>query len=339
MKTYLVTGGSGFIGSNFVRQMLQNDTNCHIVNLDKLTYAGNPANLVDIEMDERYSFVHGDICDTDVVRQIFHQHKPQIIINFAAETHVDRSIGSPDDFIKTDVFGVFTLLEASKEFGVDLFLQISTDEVYGSIAEGSFCEGDPLLPSSPYSASKAGGDRLAYSYYVTYNLPVIITRASNNYGPFQYPEKLISLFVTNALEDRDLPVYGDGKNVRDWLYVSDHCAAVHFIIENGKLGEVYNVGGGNELQNIHITHQILEQLGKSTDLIKFVEDRKGHDLRYSLDCSKLNQLGWMPEHSFDEALAETIQWYQSNEAWWAPIKSGEFREYYKSHYNMAYEGE
>ncbi len=339
MKTYLVTGGSGFIGSNFVRQMLQNDTNCHIVNLDKLTYAGNPANLVDIEMDERYSFVHGDICDTDVVRQIFHQHKPQIIINFAAETHVDRSIGSPDDFIKTDVFGVFTLLEASKEFGVDLFLQISTDEVYGSIAEGSFCEGDPLLPSSPYSASKAGGDRLAYSYYVTYNLPVIITRASNNYGPFQYPEKLISLFVTNALEDRDLPVYGDGKNVRDWLYVSDHCSAVHFIIENGKLGEVYNVGGGNELQNIHITHQILEQLGKSADLIKFVEDRKGHDLRYSLDCSKLNQLGWMPEHSFDEALAETIQWYQSNEAWWAPIKSGEFREYYKSHYNMAYEGE
>ena len=339
MKTYLVTGGSGFIGSNFVRQMLQNDTNCHIVNLDKLTYAGNPANLVDIEMDERYSFVHGDICDTDVVRQIFHQHKPQIIINFAAETHVDRSIGSPDDFIKTDVFGVFTLLEASKEFGVDLFLQISTDEVYGSIAEGSFCEGDPLLPSSPYSASKAGGDRLAYSYYVTYNLPVIITRASNNYGPFQYPEKLISLFVTNALEDRDLPVYGDGKNVRDWLYVSDHCSAVHFIIENGKLGEVYNVGGGNELQNIHITHQILEQLGKSTDLIKFVEDRKGHDLRYSLDCSKLNQLGWMPEHSFDEALAETIHWYQSNEAWWAPIKSGEFKEYYKSHYNMAYEGE
>ena len=334
MKTYLVTGGSGFIGSNFVRQMLQNDTNCHIVNLDKLTYAGNPANLVDIEMDERYSFVHGDICDTDVVRQIFHQHKPQIIINFAAETHVDRSIGSPDDFIKTDVFGVFTLLEASKEFGVDLFLQISTDEVYGSIAKGSFCEGDPLLPSSPYSASKAGGDRLAYSYYVTYNLPVIITRASNNYGPFQYPEKLISLFVTNALEDRDLPVYGDGKNVRDWLYVSDHCSAVHFIIENGKLGEVYNVGGGNELQNIHITHQILEQLGKSADLIKFVEDRKGHDLRYSLDCSKLNQLGWMPEHSFDEALAETIHWYQSNEAWWAPIKSGEFKEYYKSHYNM-----
>ena len=339
MKTYLVTGGSGFIGSNFVRQMLQNDTNCHIVNLDKLTYAGNPANLVDIEMDERYSFVHGDICDTDVVRQIFHQHKPQIIINFAAETHVDRSIGSPDDFIKTDVFGVFTLLEASKEFGVDLFLQISTDEVYGSIAEGSFCEGDPLLPSSPYSASKAGGDRLAYSYYVTYNLPVIITRASNNYGPFQYPEKLISLFVTNALEDRDLPVYGDGKNVRDWLYVSDHCSAVHFIIENGKLGEVYNVGGGNELQNIHITHQILEQLGKSADLIKFVEDRKGHDLRYSLDCSKLNQLGWMPEHSFDEALAETIHWYQSNESWWAPIKSGEFKEYYKSHYNMDYESE
>ena len=339
MKIYLVTGGSGFIGSNFIRYMLQNDSDCHVLNLDKLTYAGNPANLSDIELDDRYTFIHGDICDRNVVWDIFRKHSPQVLINFAAETHVDRSIGSPDDFIKTDVFGVFTLLEASKEFGVDLFLQISTDEVYGSIAEGSFCEGDPLLPSSPYSASKAGGDRLAYSYYVTYNLPVIITRASNNYGPFQYPEKLISLFVTNALEDRDLPVYGDGKNVRDWLYVSDHCSAVHFIIENGKLGEVYNVGGGNELQNIHITHQILEQLGKSADLIKFVEDRKGHDLRYSLDCSKLNQLGWMPEHSFDEALAETIHWYQSNEAWWAPIKSGEFKEYYKSHYNMAYEGE
>ena len=339
MKIYLVTGGSGFIGSNFVRYMLQNDPDCHVLNLDKLTYAGNPANLSDIELDDRYTFIHGDICDRNVVWDIFRKHSPQVLINFAAETHVDRSISSPDDFIKTDVFGVFTLLEASKEFGVDLFLQISTDEVYGSIAEGSFSEGDPLLPSSPYSASKAGGDRLAYSYYVTYNLPVIITRASNNYGPFQYPEKLISLFVTNALEDRHLPVYGDGKNVRDWLYVSDHCSAIHFIIENGELGEVYNVGGGNELQNIHITHQILELLGKSTDLIKFVEDRKGHDLRYSLDCSKLNQLGWMPEHSFDEALAETIQWYQSNEAWWVPIKSGEFREYYKTHYNVAYESE
>lgn len=339
MKIYLVTGGSGFIGSNFVRYMLQNDPDCHVLNLDKLTYAGNPANLSDIELDDRYTFIHGDICDRNVVWDIFRKHSPQVLINFAAETHVDRSISSPDDFIKTDVFGVFTLLEASKEFGVDLFLQISTDEVYGSIAEGSFSEGDPLLPSSPYSASKAGGDRLAYSYYVTYNLPVIITRASNNYGPFQYPEKLISLFVTNALEDRHLPVYGDGKNVRDWLYVSDHCSAIHFIIENGELGEVYNVGGGNELQNIHITHQILELLGKSTDLIKFVEDRKGHDLRYSLDCSKLNQLGWMPKHSFDEALAETIQWYQSNEAWWVPIKSGEFREYYKTHYNVAYESE
>ena len=339
MKIYLVTGGSGFIGSNFVRYMLQNDPDCHVLNLDKLTYAGNPANLSDIELDDRYTFIHGDICDRNVVWDIFRKHSPQVLINFAAETHVDRSIGSPDDFIKTDVFGVFTLLEASKEFGVDLFLQISTDEVYGSIAEGSFSEGDPLLPSSPYSASKAGGDRLAYSYYVTYNLPVIITRASNNYGPFQYPEKLISLFVTHALEDRHLPVYGDGKNVRDWLYVSDHCSAIHFIIENGELGEVYNVGGGNELQNIHITHQILELLGKSTDLIKFVEDRKGHDLRYSLDCSKLNQLGWMPKHSFDEALAETIQWYQSNEAWWVPIKSGEFREYYKTHYNVAYESE
>lgn len=337
MKTYLVTGGSGFIGSNFVRHILNSDPDSRVVNLDKLTYAGNPANTRDVELNERYTFVHGDICDRALVSAVFREHAPEIVINFAAETHVDRSIGSPDDFIRTDVFGVFALLEASREFGLDLFLQVSTDEVYGSIEEGSFSESHPLLPSSPYSASKAGGDRLAYSYHVTYGMPVIITRASNNYGPYQYPEKLIPLFVTNALENRPLPVYGDGKNVRDWLCVTDHCSAISFILEHGNLGEVYNVGGGNELQNIDITHQILQQLAMPESLITFVEDRKGHDLRYSLDCSKLNGLGWVPSHSFDEALAKTIHWYQSNEAWWKPIKSGEFREYYESHYDLAYD--
>ena len=339
MKTYLVTGGSGFIGSNFVRYILHKNSDCRVVNLDKLTYAGNPANLHDIESDDRYTFVHGDICDPEIVEELFRNRKPDFVINFAAETHVDRSIGSPDDFIRTDVFGVFTLLEASKQYGVSLFLQVSTDEVYGSIDEGSFQEHDQLLPSSPYSASKAGGDRLAYSYYVTYNLPVIITRASNNYGPNQYPEKLIPLFVTNALENRPLPVYGDGKNVRDWLFVTDHCSAIDFILKNGEKGEVYNVGGGNELMNIEITHSILEHLGKDEELIQYVEDRKGHDLRYSLDFSKLRQLGWEPGNSFPEALAETVDWYKSNEEWWKPIKSGDFRHYYENHYNISYTNE
>ncbi len=339
MKTYLVTGGSGFIGSNFVRYILHKISDSRVVNLDKLTYAGNPANLYDIENDDRYTFVHGDICDPEIVGEVFRNLKPDIVINFAAETHVDRSIGSPDDFIRTDVFGVFTLLEASKQYGISLFLQVSTDEVYGSIDEGSFQEDDQLLPSSPYSASKAGGDRLAYSYFVTYDLPVIITRASNNYGPNQYPEKLIPLFVTNALENRPLPVYGDGKNVRDWLFVTDHCSAIDFILRNGDNGEVYNVGGGNELMNIEITHSILEHLGKDKKLIQHVEDRKGHDLRYSLDCAKLRQLGWEPRHSFPEALAETVDWYKSNEEWWKPIKSGEFRNYYKNHYKLSYANE
>lgn len=337
MKTYLVTGGSGFIGSNFIRFLLSKESNCHILNLDKLTYAGNPANLKDIENDKRYKFIKGDICDEKIIRDIFINQKIDVVINFAAETHVDRSIGSPDNFIKTDVFGVFRLLEASRNFGVDLFIQISTDEVYGSIQKGSFYETDQLLPSSPYSASKAGGDRLAYSYYITYGLPVIITRASNNYGLFQYPEKLIPLFVTNAIENRPLPVYGDGKNIRDWLFVLDHCSAVNFLIKNGERGQVYNIGGGNELENIEITRLILEKLNKSEDLIQFVEDRKGHDLRYSIDCSKLIKLGWKPQYSFSDALENTIKWYQSNEDWWKPIKSGEFRSYYENQYRISYE--
>ena len=334
MKTYLVTGGCGFIGSNFVRYILSNEKECRIVNLDKLTYAGNPKNLSDVDNDERYIFVHGDICDEKVVDEIFSDYHPDIVFNFAAESHVDRSIGKPDDFIRADMFGVFTLLEAMKLHGGELFVQISTDEVYGSIEKGEFSETDPLMPSNPYSASKAGGDRLAYSYYVTYKLPVIVTRASNNYGPFQYPEKLIPLFVTNALEDQQLPLYGDGKNVRDWLYVEDHCSALHFIMTNGVLGEIYNIAGGNEMQNIEITRLILDHLSKSEGLIRFVEDRKGHDQRYALSINKLRQLGWEPKHDFTDGLRTTIDWYVSNNNWWRKIKSGEFREYYEQTYNL-----
>ncbi|MFQ6673571.1 MAG: dTDP-glucose 4,6-dehydratase [Fidelibacterota bacterium] len=334
MTTYLITGGCGFIGSNFVRHLLDKNESHRVVNLDKLTYAGNLENLEGIADDPRYHFVHGDICDEGRVEEIFVEFRPDVLINFAAESHVDRSIGKPDDFIRTDIFGVFVLLEAAKRHGIELFIQISTDEVYGSVEEGSFRETDPLMPSSPYSASKAGGDRLAYSYFVTYKLPVIITRASNNFGPYQYPEKLISLFVTNALEDRPLPLYGDGKNVRDWLYVRDHCSAIDFLMEKGVPGEAYNIGGGNEKQNVEITHLILKHLGRPASLIRRVEDRKGHDRRYSLDSSKLRSLGWKPEGDFETALEKTIRWYQEHESWWRRIKSGEFLEFYKNHYKL-----
>ena len=335
MKTLLVTGGCGFIGSNFVRYILSNEKKCRVVNLDKLTYAGNPENLNDVADDKRYIFVKGDICDEKVVDAIFSDYKPDIVFNFAAESHVDRSIGKPDDFIRADMFGVFTLLEAMKQHGGELFVQISTDEVYGSIEKGEFTEEDPLMPSNPYSASKAGGDRLAYSYFVTYKLPVIVTRASNNYGPHQYPEKLIPLFVTNALEDQPLPLYGDGKNVRDWLYVEDHCSALHFIMTNGVLGEIYNIGGGNEMQNINITKLILDHLNKPESLIRFVEDRQGHDLRYALNIDKLRQLGWEPKHDFAVGIRRTIDWYVENEEWWRKIKSGDYKEYYRQAYNLS----
>ena len=335
MKTLLVTGGCGFIGSNFVRYILSNEKECRVINLDKLTYAGNPENLNDVADDKRYIFVKGDICDEKVVDAIFSDYKPDIVFNFAAESHVDRSIGKPDDFIRADMFGVFTLLEAMKQHGGDLFVQISTDEVYGSIEKGEFTEEDPLMPSNPYSASKAGGDRLAYSYFVTYKLPVIVTRASNNYGPHQYPEKLIPLFVTNALEDQLLPLYGDGKNVRDWLYVEDHCSALHFIMTNGVLGEIYNIGGGNEMQNINITKLILDHLNKPESLIRFVEDRQGHDLRYALNIDKLRQLGWEPKHDFAVGIRRTIDWYVENEEWWRKIKSGDYKEYYRQAYNLS----
>ncbi|HHL72174.1 MAG TPA: dTDP-glucose 4,6-dehydratase [Bacteroidetes bacterium] len=330
MSTYLVTGGAGFIGSNYIRYMLKKYDDIRIINLDKLTYAGNPDNLKEIEDDPRYSFVKGDICDEELVNSLVPE--ADYIINFAAESHVDRSIGQPDDFIRTDVFGTFVLLEAARRHGSKLFVQISTDEVYGSTEDGSFKEDDPLMPSSPYSASKAGADRLAYSYFVTYDVPVIITRCSNNFGPRQFPEKLIPLFVTNALEDKPLPIYGDGMNVRDWIYVDDHCDAIDFLTQKGTHGEVYNIGGGNERTNLFITELILSTLGKPRSLMTHVEDRLGHDRRYSVDCSKINAMGWQPKHAFEAAMEETINWYVQNRWWWEKLKSGEYLEYYRQNY-------
>lgn len=334
MKTYLVTGGAGFIGSRFVNFILEKYDDVRVVNIDKLTYAGNPENIKELSDDERHIFCKDDICNEQRIKEIFQLYKPNYVVNFAAESHVDRSIGKPEDFIQTDVFGTFILLEASRKHKIEKFIQISTDEVYGSTLGDPFRETDPLMPSSPYSASKSAADRLAYSYFKTYDLPVIITRASNNYGSYQYPEKLIPLFITNAMDDKPMPLYGDGLNVRDWLYVEDHCAAVDFIISKGVDGEVYNVGGGNELTNIVITDTILKMTDKSSDLIKFVDDRPGHDRRYALDCTKLTDLGWKAETDFEDAMKNTVEWYQNNRSWWEPLKSGEYLEYYKSHYGM-----
>ena len=326
----LVTGGSGFIGSNFIRHVLGAHPEDHVVNLDKLTYAGNPANLADVEHDARYTFVHGDICDTALVRDV--ARGVDAVVNFAAESHVDRSLMEPDAFLKTDVFGVFTLLEAVRELAIPRLVHISTDEVYGSVAHGSSRESDPLRPSNPYSASKAGGDLLALAYWQTHRLPVVITRSSNNFGPFQYPEKVVPLFVTNALEDTPLPLYGDGRNVRDWLYVLDNCAAIDLVLRRGRDGEVYNVGGGHEVENIVLTRQVLRLTGKPETLIAPVRDRPGHDRRYSLDSKKVRQLGWAPRHAFPAALEATVAWYREHEPWWRPLKSGEFRAYYEKQY-------
>jgi dTDP-glucose 4,6-dehydratase len=326
----LVTGGSGFIGSNFIRYMLGRHADVEIINLDKLTYAGNPDNLRDVEKDARYRFVRGDICDAKLVDELI--RGVESIVHFAAESHVDRSIGSPDDFIRTDIFGTFVLLEASRKHGIHRFVQISTDEVYGSIENGLFRENDPLMPSSPYAASKAGADRLAYSYWVTYRLPVVIPRSSNNFGPFQYPEKLIPLFVTNAIDGKPLPIYGDGKNVRDWLYVLDNCEAIEMVMNQGKDGETYNIGGGNERTNLEITDLIIRELGQSETLKTYVKDRDGHDRRYALDTKRIRRLGWKPRHAFEAAMRETVAWYQNNRGWWEKLKSGEYLEYYKKHY-------
>lgn len=317
-KRYLLTGGSGFIGSNFVRYILEKYKDCSIINLDKLTYAGNPDNLCDIENDPRYSFIKGDICDSKIVDELM--KNCDIVVHFAAESHVDRSINSGTEFVNTNVMGTNVLLESAMENDIKKFIHVSTDEVYGSIKQGSFREDDILNPSSPYSASKAGSDLLVRSYFITHGLPVMITRCTNNFGPYQYPEKLIPLFITNLLEDKKIPVYGTGLNVRDWIYVLDHCRAIDFIIQKGKLGEIYNIGSGNEKTNLEITKKILELLGKDKSMIKFVEDRKGHDFRYSLDFSKIKKLGWKPAYDFETALEETINWYRQNRWWWEKLK-------------------
>jgi dTDP-glucose 4,6-dehydratase len=326
----LVTGGAGFIGSHFIRHVLRTYPADSVVNLDKLTYAGNLENLRDVEGDPRYRFVHGDICDAAVVRETL--QSADAIVNFAAESHVDRSILGAGDFLRTDVQGTFTLLEAARELGIPRYVQVSTDEVYGSIERGTFRETAPLRPSNPYSASKAAGDLLVGASWMTYGLPVLITRSSNNFGPNQYPEKVIPLFITNALEDRPLPLYGDGKNVRDWLYVLDNCAAIDLVLRSGVAGEIYNIGGGREVENIALTRQILRLLDKPETLIRPVTDRPGHDRRYALDCRKIRALGWRPGRDFGTALAETVRWYREHEGWWRAIKSGEFKAYYATQY-------
>ena len=326
----LVTGGAGFIGSAFVRRTLQRHPDVRITVLDKLTYAGNLANLEPVANDPRYRFVLGDINDPAIVDEV--AADVDAIVNFAAESHVDRSIEEPDAFIQTDVHGTFTLLEAARRHGHERYLQISTDEVYGNVPTGSSLEADPLRPRSPYSASKAGGDLLVQAYATTYDLPALITRASNNYGAYQYPEKMIPLFVTNALDGEPLPLYGDGLQIRDWLYVDDHCDAIELVLERGEPGEVYNVGGGNELTNIDLTRRILELTGRDMALVRRVPDRPGHDRRYSVDCSKLRALGWRPAHAFDDGIAETVAWYREHPDWWRPLKSGEYLEYYRRQY-------
>jgi dTDP-glucose 4,6-dehydratase len=333
MVNVLVTGGAGFIGSNFVRYAIAEHSDWRVTTLDKLTYAGRLENLHDLMDHPRHEFIKGDVADPSVAGPLVTQ--ADIVVHFAAETHVDRSIANAGEFITTDVFGTFVLLEAARQHPrLRRFVQISTDEVYGSISDGSSRETDELLPRNPYSASKAGADRLAYSYWATYQVPVIITRASNNYGPHQFPEKIIPLFITNAIDDRPLPLYGDGLNERDWLHVSDHCRALDLLIDRGTVGEVYNVGGGNHVRNVDLTRRILQEVGRPESLIKPVADRLGHDRRYSLDCSKLQGLGWRAQVSFDRGLADTVRWYREHEAWWRPIKDEDpaFRRYYENQY-------
>ncbi|MEG6512194.1 dTDP-glucose 4,6-dehydratase [Desulforamulus ruminis] len=333
MKKILVTGGAGFIGSNFIKYMLDKYPDYNVVNLDLLTYAGNLESLTEVENHPCYTFVKGDICDDSLVNKLVSEGI-NYIINFAAESHVDRSIEDPGVFIRTNVMGTQILLDAGLKNKIDKFVQISTDEVYGSLGEiGYFTEETPLAPNSPYSASKAGADMLVRAYHETFKLPVNITRCSNNYGPYQFPEKLIPLMILNALEDRELPVYGDGLNIRDWLHVKDHCCAIDAVLHHGKLGEVYNIGGKNEKKNIEIVRVILKYLNKPESLIKFVTDRPGHDRRYAIDATKImRELGWIPSYSFENGMIETIQWYLENKEWLGKVRKGEYREYYQRVY-------
>jgi dTDP-glucose 4,6-dehydratase len=333
MVNVLVTGGAGFIGSNFVRHALAAHPDWHITNLDKLTYAGRMETLQDVIANPRHTFVRGDIADASVSAPLVKDS--DLVVHFAAETHVDRSILEAGEFIRTDVIGTFVLLEAARASQkLKRFIQISTDEVYGSVPQGSSIETDELRPRNPYSASKAGADRLAYSYWATYDVPVIVTRASNNYGPFHFPEKVIPLFITNALDSIPVPLYGEGLNVRDWLHVSDHCRGIDAVIERGTSGEVYNIGGGNEVRNVDLTHMLLRLVDRPASLIREVQDRPGHDLRYSLNTAKLRALGWQPQVAFEDGLKDTVRWYRENEWWWRPIKEQDaaFRAYYLTQY-------
>jgi len=332
----LVTGGAGFIGSHLVRRLLSEGHN-PVVNLDALRYSGNLENLADVAHDPRYAFVHGDICDAGTVEQLLRDHKIDSVVNCAAETHVDRSILEPNSFARTDVVGTAVLLEEVRKAKVARFLQVSTDEVYGSVEHGSSKEDDTLAPRSPYSASKAGADLLVLSYWATYKFPVLITRGSNTYGPNQYPEKFIPLFITNAIDDQLLPLYGDGRYRRDWLSVHDHCRAIEHVLRYGAPGNVYNIGGGNEQENITVAEMILKHLGKPMELIRFVKDRPGHDRRYAVDWSRLRLLGWSPRVRFEEGLCATVDWYRTHESWWRKIKAGEFRAYYEEVYRKRLE--
>jgi len=332
----LVTGGAGFIGSNFVRHVFATHPEYRVTVLDKLTYAGRLENLQELEGDPRYRFVRGDIADAAVVDPLLAE--VDAVVSFAAETHVDRSLLQPGSFILTDVYGVYVLLEAAKRSGTKRFLLVSTDEVYGQVLEGSSKESDNLDPRSPYSASKAGGELLARAYFASYGVPVLVTRGSNTFGPYQYPEKMLPLFVTNAIDDQPLPLYGDGLQVRDWLYVADHCSGIDLVLHEGQPGEVYNLGGGNERTNLEMTERILALLGKPRSLIRHVEDRPGHDRRYSLDTTKVRALGWRPAHDFDAALETTVRWYVENQGWWRAIKSGEYAEYYRQQYAARLKG-
>ena len=326
----LVTGGAGFIGSNFARYVLNRYPDDQITVVDKLTYAGDPRNFADLRTSPRFTFVQGDIADASVVGPLV--ASVDAVVNFAAETHVDRSILDAGAFIETDVRGTWVLLEAARASGLERFLQVSTDEVYGHVPTGESKETDPLAPRSPYAASKAGGDLMVLAYRTTYDLPVMITRGSNNIGPYQYPEKVVPVFVTNAIDDIPLPIYGDGGALRDYVYVTDHCAGIDTVLRKGMLGEVYNVGAGNEINTLVLARAILSRLGKPESLMSFVPDRPGHDRRYSVDCSKLRGLGWEPDYSFEAALNATVDWYMNNGDWWRPLKSGEYLDYYKRNY-------
>ena len=335
--TIIVTGGAGFIGSNFVFHMLQAHPDYRIVCLDKLTYAGNLSTLEPVLQQDNFRFVKADICDRQAVDELFQEEKPDIVVNFAAESHVDRSIENPGIFLETNIMGTAVLMDACRKYGIQRYHQVSTDEVYGDLPldrpDSFFTEETPLHTSSPYSSSKASADLLVMAYYRTYGLPVTISRCSNNYGPYHFPEKLIPLMIANALADKPLPVYGNGENVRDWLYVEDHCRAIDLIIHNGKVGEVYNVGGHNEKRNIDIVRIICQELGKPESLIVHVEDRKGHDRRYAIDPAKIHrELGWLPENKFEDGIKKTIKWYLEHKKWWQDIINGEYQEYYAKMY-------